>query len=115
VSRVRNGNGTFALGNPGGPGRPPRPTERSYLVALAAAVPLEVWGQIVDRAVADALAGDAKAREWLAKYLLGSDPMKLLDLAADEEAGIDEQQAVTLQANKHASAAKLDRLLSSIS
>jgi hypothetical protein len=72
ASNGRNGNGRFSLGNPGGPGRPPRLTEAAYLAALAEEVPLEVWRIICQRAVRDALAGDARARDWLSRYLMGN-------------------------------------------
>jgi hypothetical protein len=72
ASSGRNGDGRFAVGNPGGPGRPKRITEQDYLAALAAEVPLQVWRIIVRRAVNDALAGDHKARDWIARYLLGN-------------------------------------------
>jgi hypothetical protein len=38
---------------------------------LTAACPPGTWRRIVDRAVREAAAGDAKAREWLGRYLLG--------------------------------------------
>jgi hypothetical protein len=72
ISSGRNGDGRFTFGNPGGPGRPRRVTELDYLAALAEAVPLETWRAICRRAGADALAGDHKAREWIARYLLGN-------------------------------------------
>jgi hypothetical protein len=62
--------GRFRLGNPGGPGRPPRSIEGEYLTALAEAVGMEDWHAIVARAVKDAKAGEAKARDWLGKYLV---------------------------------------------
>jgi hypothetical protein len=34
-------------------------------------VPLETWSKICEAAVAQAVSGDAKAREWLANYLIG--------------------------------------------
>jgi hypothetical protein len=34
-------------------------------------VPLETWGKICETAVAQAVSGEAKAREWLASYLIG--------------------------------------------
>jgi hypothetical protein len=34
-------------------------------------VSLDRWREIVERAVAEASKGDAKAREWLASYLVG--------------------------------------------
>ncbi len=63
--------GRFARGNAGGPGRPRRETERSYLAAMAEAVPLETWKQIVESAVQAAGQGDRYAREFLASYLMG--------------------------------------------
>ncbi|HMF13227.1 MAG TPA: hypothetical protein VKE94_13010 [Gemmataceae bacterium] len=68
----RTSNGRFAVGNPGGPGRPRRAIELDYLAVLAEVVPLATWRAICLRAVADAKKGDAKAREWIAKYLLGA-------------------------------------------
>src|SRR6516225_3015140 len=68
----RNGNGRFAPGCPGGPGRPRRVAERDYLVTLTEECPPETWRAICRRAVKDALAGDARARDWLARYLLGN-------------------------------------------
>ena len=66
----RDRRGRFAPGNAGGPGRPRRRTEADYLAALSDQVPLDAWSQIVERAVGDAIAGDAKARDWLSKHLL---------------------------------------------
>lgn len=83
----RKQNGQFAQGNPGGPGRPPRATERVYLATLADNVTLEDWQAIVERAKADALAGDHHARQWFAKYLIGPEPPKLIDVAARELLG----------------------------
>jgi hypothetical protein len=85
VATGRNTNGTFGPGNPGGPGRPRRAVEREYLSALAEAVALEDWRQIVARAVQDAKAGDARAREWLSKHLMGDDPLALAELADELE------------------------------
>jgi hypothetical protein len=81
------------------------------LAALADAVTIDDWRQVVGQAKADALAGDSKAREWLAKYLLGAQPMKLTDLTADEVAGIDEAEAVALAADKRARWAALEKML----
>ena len=79
----RNTNGTFAPGNPGGPGRPRRGVERRYLAAFAEAVSPDDWRAIIQRAVADAKAGDAKARDWLSKYLVGDEPLALVELAEE--------------------------------
>ncbi len=48
-----------------------RPIEREYLATLNAAIPLVSWQAICKRAADDVLAGDAQARDWLAKWLLG--------------------------------------------
>ncbi len=63
--------GRFAPGNPGGPGRPRRETERDYIRALAEAVSVDTWKAIVETAVRDAGQGDRYAREWLSSYLMG--------------------------------------------
>ena len=100
----RNPNGTFAEGNPGGPGRPARATERQYMAAVMAACDLDTWQAIVERAVADAKNGDGTARAWLASYLVGKPssehtaprPSRVL---AAELAGIDEvaEEAADMQ------------------
>jgi hypothetical protein len=84
----RNGNGRFTHGNPGGPGRPRRPVEHEYLARLNAVVTLDVWQQIVQRAAQDALEGDSKARDFVAKYVLGDDRVSLLELAINDRAGM---------------------------
>jgi hypothetical protein len=76
-------------GNPGGPGRPRRVTERRYLRAAVGAVPLREWREIVKRAVADAKAGDAKARSWLSKHLCGDDPLTLIELVEEMQAALE--------------------------
>ena len=67
----RDALGRFTEGNDGGPGRPSRATERAYLDATIGAVDLDDWRAIVARAVTDAKAGDAKARAWIAHYIIG--------------------------------------------
>ena len=90
----RNSDGTFAPGNPGGPGRPSRATERDYLKAVLDACPPETWAEIVERAVADAKAGDGQARAWLASYLVGKPSAthtapRPSRVYAEEVAGVD--------------------------
>jgi hypothetical protein len=86
----RLNNGQFAKGNKGGPGRPHRQTEREYLAVLRDTVSLEDWKEIIEKTVAQAKEGDARARQWLTNYLVGDQPAKaLLDLAVDEELGYD--------------------------
>lgn len=79
----RGARGRFTRGNPGGPGRPPRLVERHYLQALSEACPVEVWREIVAAAVESAKAGDAQARGWLSKHLLGDS--RLYDMLSDDE------------------------------
>jgi hypothetical protein len=94
----RNPDGTFAAGNPGGPGRPRRATEQAYLTALSDTLTLEEWRAIVARAVQDAKNGDGKAREWLAQYALGAEPLTLTQLAALEYLSVTEEHMVRAEA-----------------
>lgn len=68
----RRANGTYAPGTAGGPGRPSRVTEREYMAVVASACTPERWQKIVEKAVTAAEGGDAEARKWLSKYLLGN-------------------------------------------
>ena len=115
MSSERDDNGQFAKGNPGGPGRPRRAVEREYLAALGDAVTLDDWRDVVTRAVADAKAGDAAARAFLAKRLIGEKPATLLDLAAKDKRGVtadDEvHEASTRQAQDANRQAQFDALL----
>jgi len=90
----RQGNGRFALGNPGGPGRPRRAVERDYLIVLSESVTLDDWRAIIQKTVDAAKNGDAKARDWLARHLVGDKPLTLTALAADEAAGLDAERDV---------------------
>ena len=80
--------------------------EREYLTALNETVSLEDWSKIVAKAVADAIAGDWRGREWLSKYVLGDSPPSLLRIAAVEYGEISVQDEIQLQAKK----AKQDRM-----
>lgn len=88
MAEGRDDNGRFMVGNAGGPGRPRRAVEREYLAALSDAIGLDGWRAIVERAVQDATAGDARARAWLATYLLGTENSLTL-LAAREALALD--------------------------
>ncbi|PCJ62391.1 MAG: hypothetical protein COA73_06650 [Candidatus Hydrogenedentota bacterium] len=68
----REENGRFGKGNPGGPGRHPRSTEVAYMNALMEECDVETWRKIAKLAVEDAKGGDACAREWLGRYLIGA-------------------------------------------
>jgi hypothetical protein len=52
-------------------------------------VPLKDWREIVKRAVEDAKAGDAKARNWLSKHLCGNDPLGLIELVEELQATLE--------------------------
>ncbi|MBI1900480.1 MAG: hypothetical protein HYS13_05110 [Planctomycetia bacterium] len=104
----RNANGKFAPGNLGGPGRPRRAVERDYLAALSDAVSLDDWKAVVARAVADAKAGDARARDWLSRHVLGADPPSLKGLATAEAAGITAEAELEAEARQRAT---FDRLM----
>lgn len=68
----RDKNGQFTKGNPGGPGRPSRPTEAAYLNVLMNACTTDDFQEICAQAVSDAKEGDPKAREWIARHLMGA-------------------------------------------
>ena len=57
--------------------------ERQYLAAFAEAVSPADWRAIIGKAVADAKAGSPKAREWLSKYLVGDEPLALVELGEE--------------------------------
>jgi hypothetical protein len=98
ISHGREENGRFAQGNAGGPGRPRRAIEREYLAVLGDAVSIDDWHEVVQRAVVDAKAGDAKARDWLTKHLLGEKPPTLLGLAAKEARNYSSNEDVAAEA-----------------
>ena len=76
----RQRNGQFAKGNSGGPGRPPLAIEKDYLTTLSDAVSADDWRAVVTRAVEDAKTGDPRARDWLAKYLIGDRHVHTVDV-----------------------------------
>lgn len=83
---TRKVNGQFDAGNKFGVGRPARAVELDYLKALSDAVPVNAWVEICQRAVEDARAGDAKARQWLSEHLLSG--ATLLELAKLDAVGV---------------------------
>lgn len=90
------------------PGRPNRMTEDAYLRVLSEAVSAEDWREVVTRAVNQAKAGDARAREWLTRYLVGESPVSLTKLAAWDERGYDPVEAAVKSQER---AAEWDRLI----
>jgi hypothetical protein len=87
---------------------PRRPIEREYLATLNAAVPLDKWQAICKRAADAALAGDARARDWLAKWLLGLESRQLTVMAA-EESGIEPVAAAELEIATRREEIRVDR------
>jgi hypothetical protein len=61
-----------------------RPIERDYLKTFADRITPAEWGAICDAALTAAKEGDAKAREWITRLVLGSEPMQLSALARRE-------------------------------
>jgi len=111
----RDTTGRFAVGNPGGPGRPRRLIERDYLTTLSNAVSLEDWQAVVATALTAAKEGDARARDWLTRYLLGNEPPQLIDVAVDEARGIAPEDEIILTARyeeaEEKSNLRMDQLL----
>ena len=92
----RDDRGRFAPGNSGGPGRPRRQTEADYLVTLSSHVTDDAWSKIIERAVTDAIAGDARAREWLSRHLLPTpspNSTPLHDAAVEDISGVSKVEA----------------------
>jgi hypothetical protein len=48
-----------------------RRTQSDYMAALLDRVTLDTWNEIIDATIAAAKSGDARARAWLAEYLVG--------------------------------------------
>jgi hypothetical protein len=102
----RDSRGHFLPGNGGGPGRPRRSVEASYVRAITSAVPPRTVTAILRKLVARALDGDGDVKAALAvvKCVLGNDPPavvelaeKLKELEADIEADRQEQQQAQRQ------------------
>jgi hypothetical protein len=70
-------------GNPSG--RPPRRVEEQYLAATIGGCSLDEWSAIVAKAVEQASEGDRFARDFLARYLLPEQAIKLLIGARGED------------------------------
>ena len=107
----RNTNGTFATGNPGGPGRPRRTVEREYLGAMLDAISLDDWRTIIGKAVEDAKSGNSKARDWLARYVLGPEPLKPSEMAADEQDLTPEEEIESTRKRRSKQRAFAERIM----
>jgi len=86
---TRGERGRFVAGNPGGPGRPKKAVERAYLDELVDVVTAREWRAIVRKAVTDAKDGDAAARAWLSRHLLGDDPPAVASLVEELRAELE--------------------------
>lgn len=73
----RNKQGQFVKGYKGGPGRPKRNYEERYIRWMSRRVKKKDWDMIVDVAIANAKAGNSKARQWLSDYLIGKPPQQV--------------------------------------
>ncbi len=52
--------------------------ERAYLDATIRTVSLDDWGAVAAKALEQAIEGDAKARDWLSRYLMPEQALKLV-------------------------------------
>src|SRR6516165_241365 len=77
---------SFQPGNPGGPGRPRRVVERDYLAVAVGAVSAADWRKVVKKALEQAIKGDSRARDWLGRRLVGSDPIQVAKLVEELQA-----------------------------
>lgn len=75
----RDEKGRFVKGCVGNPGGGKAHYRTQMLKALRAAVTVADWTAIANKAVAQAKAGDARARVWLSEYLLGK-PKETLEV-----------------------------------
>ena len=82
----RDGKGRFLKGAKSpSPGRPPRRVEEQYLAATIGGCSIDEWSAIVAKAVEQASEGDRFARDFLARYLLPEQAIKLLIGARGED------------------------------
>lgn len=80
---IRDARGRYLPGHAmPGPGRPPLAREEQYAEVTIANCTLDEWGEIVGKAVEQAKAGDSRARDFLARYLLPPAAMDLRLLMA---------------------------------
>lgn len=87
----RGNTGRFCTGNTFGKGRPKRSVENEYQTALYDQCSVETWKGIIQKAIEQATQGEAKARTFLANYILGKPEIRVeyidnsLDQYTDEE------------------------------
>ena len=83
----RDENGRFAKGNGGGPGRPKKAREEKYLDILLSIITPDEWAKVCSVALSRAKAGDSRAREWLANYIVGK-PVEKREISSPEGEGL---------------------------
>ena len=76
---ARDASGRFTKGGPGGPGRKPRDTEKRWLELLRDCVTEADWREVIQAALTDAKAGNHRARDFLAKFLIEYDLVERIE------------------------------------
>ncbi len=79
----------FKKGNPGGPGRP-KSVNTDYAKLIRDCLTPTAAFEIIDRAIADAKSGDARARAWLFSHVVAPIPKTILV----NEAAIESREAI---------------------
>ena len=79
----------FKKGNPGGPGRP-KTVSTDYAKIIRDALTPQAAFEIIDRAIGDAKAGDARARAWLFSHVVAPIPRTILV----NEAALESREAI---------------------
>ncbi|MEP7284332.1 MAG: hypothetical protein ABI947_01030 [Chloroflexota bacterium] len=84
MSEIRDSNGKFKAGNPGGPGRPKLADDLPVIEGIKQAGSAEKVAAMLDRLYAAALRGNVRAAElWLA-YIAGR-PQEKIKLTTDSD------------------------------
>lgn len=101
--------------SPNPKGRPPRHIERDYIGAAIGEVSLEEWRGVVRKAKEQALKGDAPARNWLGKILIGDDPLIIVQINGELREMIArveerEQELIALKAELEERLARVPQL-----
>lgn len=83
----RNSKGQFTAGNAGGPGRPKRQVEGSYIAATLGTVSKNDWCKIVEKIKQKALRGDMTAARFLSDLLVDRGEVDARLTALEEKLG----------------------------
>ena len=105
---MRTERGTFAAGNPGGPGRPPKSVEAEYQAAVRRAVKPAALAAVLRALVTKGRKGDVQAAKLVLAYTVGS-PVTRIDQTvtarADGKIGMEHMLAMAQNADEYAKAA----------